>query len=468
MVREDVEKLLEQKQFIEAEKTLIKLLETSSQLTDEEDVLWQKLIEIQIKNSSINLVKTSTNYLKLLTTSSIKNKNEKMLEVLERLKEEVSLTIDQWSQYHELLWLRGQVQKYHRSVDSLLDSFVLQKNIPGLSKLLPEILKKNQLWPKPRICLLMLYQFSNDASKAIETASELLEIVDSKWKLLNYKKISAQSYHIRVLNILNSIEGKDVYLESFKLKLKSKIHTKFNNPKYRLSKREIIEFLIVDKENFDSVLIALSSMGEGSLKQELVTIAQQHKSFEIKYITKNYPNLHNLFEQKLVATYSRPIENNERVDIEIKSVLSKRSQLKPNYERNIPYICSIEEKEIIAQIQQDEYIANNPNDLALAFKEMGYFQASIVILKHRPLNIERLYILCEILFELKRFVDVIAEINDAIVIGLFESDLPIEFKYLEAESYLKIGNTHKAIKIFNEIMLENPSFRQVKERLRNA
>jgi tetratricopeptide (TPR) repeat protein len=473
---EEVEKLLESKSFSEAEKLLRKQLYPAKEIDEENYHQWLLLVQIQTKYSKEKLIESYKKLIQNLESSSLKNKSDEIVQHYEIYSGLTKPNIQQWMIYLNAVWDCGQLEKYHHCSEDLLNFLLASKCYPGLFLVVPELIKNKKNWLKPKIYLLIAYVNLNNSLKAIETANDIINDINTKWRVLDHKKLTLEEYYLKIYSILSMIEYKDHVIETYMLKFAGTIYSKFQNSEYMLHIKDIIKLLILAGDELDTLLISISNIINEDLKLELVQRAKVHQDFDIKMIRDSHRQVINLFSPNLKVTYA---SSKEEALPSMNDGVLKTAPTQQSYE-DISQILklygvdnlkqdSVTEKELVEQIRIGEFKGYEfKKDLVIALHNLGFSKAAIAMLDNHPDDSDKLYLICEILYSTKRYVDVIAEINLGVSRGVFEKDIPVEFLYLEAESYLKQGNKQKAITIYQKIMQVDPDFRQVKERINNA
>lgn len=377
-----------------------------------------------------------------------------------------SVSLDLKIKWINKYWESGSSVKYYQYAGLILDQYVALKNFEKLQQAIESILTVNEYWLKPLYASLIAYLEMKNLEKAIEISTKIQDLLLQSWPKLPQKKMTKFEYLEKLFIILSEKVSGELILEKHVLQLKLKLYHHEQLDRYKLVKEEVLKFYILHKDDAQMIAGLLPLIKNQVLAHEL----KENNRFNLFQIKAIFPLTYEKYKTAIQAQVNKSMEEVEDVDL----TLAENNYQVASYEeilKNYPKVETITdfEKQYIQQIKLSDFRETNQvEQLFFAFESMGFLEAAKACLIDKDTDTRQLYLFCEVLLKQEKYLECLFEIDSKIISNILPAKLSLEFKYLKAESLWGIKRKEEAKVMFKEILVENPEFRLVKERIRDA
>ncbi len=442
---QDAIKLYNSKNYNEALEEFKKLRTSNPQDLEIQKYLFQCAKNLKIKevesyfNDYIDLLFNAQKYSEL--TSFIEAYEYKIL-----LKNKIF--------YIQSLFKNGDVKKSHNLYLKFLEKYLEQKNYVAVNSLLKiekEIIKYH---PKVELVKLIYWSDLKYDEERIKFLDELEEQYTKNWKAFRDFKIDKNNFIAKIIEILN-VDCEEV-AELF-------IRVKYLELKYEVrkpGKQDVLEYLILNLDNVirQSYIINYLDDETKSLYVDLV----QSKQLDMTTKRNLAPGFFEFEKSKIVVTPNT-------FEDEISEVL-KFDQLPTHVEpmekeeKIQTYKLSKSEQEIIKKIENDEY--ENIESFIVVLIENSFLRAAELLAKKIQNDELKVYYLGEIYLKLQEWstlIDHCFSYYENASVSLIKN-----LNYFLGIAFLEKNESNRALKYLNKVIVEDPNFRSIREKVEIA
>lgn len=437
---QDAIKLFQDKKYKKAYDEFQKYLKDSSVQNSE----IYKYIYLSSKNMSHDFRSELINYINSL------NAEKKFFELNEiASKNYKELKKEQLIIYIKSLYQSGNIKRAIEEYLKALKTNLENKNYISLNDLLlieKEIINYN---PKVELIKLMVWTELGDFESIIKYFNEIDANIERNWKIFRNEKVDQKNFKNKSLEIINGVinYNSEVYKLYFYNKLKEG---------EILSEQDLLEYIIITIDSPEQQSYAITSLNEED--KELL------KAYILNQDIKDRKKLHKSFSTKVFKPTK--ITKEEYCEQESFKLHFDRVQPLVNEEVEDRYELLKVEKDLIAQIKKNDEIKDNALMYIQIFIESNFLYACLECLKYITDDSQRNYFTAETYYRLKDWSSLI-DFCYSVYENVSQDD-QIIYNYYLANAYLGKNEKQNALKYFNKVTLEDPNYRQVKEKVEVA
>lgn len=433
-------KLFQDKKYKKAYDEFQKYLKDSSGQNSE----IYKYIYLSSKNMSHDFRPELINYINSL------NEEKKYFELNEiASKNYKELKKEQLIIYIKSLYQSGNIKLAIEEYLKALKTNLENKNYIALNDLFlieKEIINYN---PKVELIKLMAWTELGDFENILKYFNEIDDNIEKNWKTFRNEKVDQKNFKNKSLEIINGVI--DYNAEVYKLFFYNKL-----KEGEILNSQDLLEYIIITINSPEQQSYVITSLSKED--KELL------KTYILNQEIKNRKKLHESFSTKI--TKPTKITKEEYSDQETFKLHFDRVQPLVNEEVEEKYELLKVEKDLIAQIKKNDEIKDNALMYIQIFIESNFLFACLECLKYITDESQKNYFTAETYYRLKDWsslIDFCYSIYEDV-----SGDDEVIYNYYLGNAYLEKNEKQKAIKYLNKVTLEDPNYRQVKEKVEVA
>jgi len=435
-------KLFQEKKYHKAYIKFEKLLDQNS---DQLEI--SKYLYLCKRNLKKPLHKEQSRYINLLF------KEQNYQEVIEVIAQgESSISLNEKITLIDSLFKNGQISKAQTQYIKIARELLKQKNFSGLTKLIE--FEKNifKYSPQNNLIKCMYWLEIRDLEKLNHFLTELESDYKKNWKVFRDQRVSLENYIVKITDIIEPliIESDVIYCWFYYLKIKFL--------KYSLLNKEKLEYTILTIEDIPKQVQAYYSFNEDE-----------------KELYKNYIKIQNLPKDISRQLPQELLSQKVKID-KIQVMAPDIEDIKLRFDRintdskneiqNYSYKVSEAEKKIVSEIDTVETYQESAKLYTELFIENNFLYAALKNAEYLRDEGLKAYLKADIYIRLEKW-------NDAIDICMkvyekLEVDKQININYFLGLSYLGKSNKKLALKYFEKVIMINPSYRSVMEKVKIA
>jgi hypothetical protein len=350
--------------------------------------------------------------------------------------------------YIKSLLESGDIEKAKEKYLESLSFYISHKNYMALKSLL-EFEKEMFIYhPKLELIKLMMWVDLCDYESLMIFLQEYEKNFKKHWKVFRNLKIDSDDFTMKVLEIIEGVVENSAAL-----------NIEYNFLKVKMNKK------ISDQEALEQLILNINDPVKQSY---LYKVLGDEKELLREYISTCDVTDRNLLYKETTSKITKPQKSyaNEYNETEEFKLHFDRIKEETNEEFKISYEVTQAEKDLLRLINKSEEFSQNPEQYINIFIENSFLKAAYRCTEFLPNNDINNYYKAEILFRLKEWhslIDICFKVYDEI-----GEDKKIIWNYFLGVAYLEVKNPELALKYLNKVMLEDPTYRQVREKVELA
>ena len=362
-------------------------------------------------------------------------------------------------------WDEGRVEEFEKHARRFWKK-VLEKKLYAWARSLREGIKaSNPLLFFNEIYFLVCLMETGFYGEAAEVSAELRETAGKNKRRL---KGSYKGYEDFCLCLRQTLEEGEE--ESKELAREIQILNRIINSKSgSLSSRALMEYLIFFADDFENLVLSLSSCDSGRrARLKEIFLSNHYDKERIKLGVQT---------RKLLAPEKAPAVSRSYADTkktpEILSYACEPVEFAEprTFGKNQRPVLSSQEKEILGRIKAaDKELIEDDKRAALvrSFFDVGFYQSALELINLNPDDSTFYYLKCHALLELGRHLELADYSSDLLAQKIKDSEQRAPFLYMCALSNLKARQSKRALKALSELVEIDPNFRNTQELLKLA
>jgi hypothetical protein len=369
-------------------------------------------------------------------------------------------------QYVEILWLQKNLAKFDDVAHELGQDLLAAKKYVIAKEYFLNLCEKRKWYLYPYFFILINCLELGDEINAKKIALEIENLILNKWTKVENKKKGQKEYIVHLRTILESYPRRTADLNCYLkiLELKCAVLNKT-----RLSKKVIIELIIISKQEPEILIFLKENLKNEKISSEIEMVVDnkiykkvldKDNPFKDIYLKKNTKI------KKLDVSlgddqyYPRSYNVEDSNDLYDPSIFEAYLKGEPNEDNG--YSDRLLKQYI--KLNKDEY-QNIKLDLITGLMTLGLMESAEALIPDiQDIKIQ-CYIKTEVLLKKKEYALAVAAANEIVFQKEIDIEQKIPFYYLKALALQGLGKVSESQNIYSLISTYHPNFRLVMERL---
>jgi len=449
-------------EFIKAENIFEQLLSSKMNQSDLANLYFYTL-EVKKKLKRKDLERPYSEYLNYLNESKQFASLNSLFKEAEESK--VCFSFQDKCIYLNSLWECGQISTYDQTA-KFLCSYLLENKLWNIADdFINKICAKRRYQLYPRFSKLMYLSHINDNKQLHEYSLSFISFLENEWVKVEDKHKKQSEYIEQIRCTIESCEEKnsnvEILLKYFNLYLSdnNKSHSQY-------SKDDVIKALILFSENPEVLVKLIHQKLSSTSKQELAKFCYA-TTLNKNQLLKNNPNIKTYVRPSVNIKINRPDDSEGIEWSNISMIQSNLLEVTSAKQTQRDHLISSDEQEFMTRIKLDDpEILIASENFIYSFISLDMYQAALLLLDKMEVGTNQSYLKAEIYINIHRYADVVDIVNGVLQELNFDFSKQIPFLYLKAEALYGLGKKNEALKTYNRILVFDPDYRQVKERVK--
>lgn len=367
--------------------------------------------------------------------------------------------------YLESIWNLGHIKEFFDEAQKLHILCFDQKyynHLQSLYLFVDKYSQKQNFVFKGRIILAC--EMGND--------TEVKELMNDFYQKNFYQESKNNAQDLQLLEEISevlSLYTKQSYV-FYKEFLRSEFFIKIYKRSHRIERKKMLDFYLLGEEDEDYFLL-YEIENHLLVEEELGEYIRSHREVELYKVSRVFSKIRDLLSKNITIA-SVQHEKEQRKDIFESPELMSFTIAKEKEMMSIPrsqerqLIASNIEKQLIQQFKFEEYSPETMNQLIVGFIEMELYFTAAELISKLPNSTNKYYLSAQNYYNLADYTSVIMNINEVLNTYKLSAVEAVPFYYLKARSLEGLGKKDEAYKTYQHISETDPSFMNVKEKLR--